>query len=117
MATLDKEEAQLLAVYRAINEFDNVDLVDVSDVGVILSGLRAVVNLDAKEEELNSVALKALIYGFVAGIAATRAHSVRPEFVDFAPEAEFIGGPTGGVATGQGEDPAFVTQSGVHDNS
>lgn len=117
---LSKEEAQLIAVYRAIAEFDNETILSKEEVGELYAALKHVIDLDEKTQELNNAEVKILLYGFVAGVAAARV----PAFLEQArnlysgpdPDEEetyFKGGPTGGVAEGQGQDPRYVTQSGV----
>lgn len=126
MATeLNKEEARLVGVLRAIKDFNREDLIDSSDVGLALEALQAVFDLDKRENELSSAQLKALLVGFVAGLAASRASGPDPDEYEYiqqpvytpGPEADyeqtpFTGGPSGGVAVGQGSDPRYVTQSG-----
>lgn len=124
---LSNDEAQVIAVYRAIQELDAPVLVSVEDVGDVLASLRQVVDLEKKEKDLDKDSLKALIFGFVAGMGATNIPAaIEAQERDEAyalyraasePDTEFSGGPTGGVAKGQGDDPRFVKQTGPQDSS
>lgn len=111
---LNTEEARLVAVHRAIKELDQTDLISADDASIACVLLGNFFN-DEKIEKLDSDSVKALILGFVAGLAATRVQD-EPDY-QWVPaeqgETQFIGGPTGGVAVGQGEDPRFITQTGA----
>lgn len=121
MAQIDVtlDESQLLAVYRAIVDFNNPQLVGIDEVGTVLDSVKAVIDLEKKHKELSASALKALIYGFIAGYGASKLPQLIYEYNtanDVAYEedygASYSGGPTGGVVDGQGEDPRLVKQTG-----
>lgn len=144
MTDLDKNEARLISIHRAIKELNANLLISEEDVGTAFVALHQVFpDLEEKETKLSADALKALVLGFVGGLAATRIPEAeellayesnveieepellgppedRPRYPANAPTAEeeitqtsFKGGPSGGTAEGQGKDPKYVTQSGV----
>jgi hypothetical protein len=122
--TLNKDEAHLVALYRAIAQVDH-KLVGVDDVGGLLQLLELVINLDEVEETLAPKEVKQLLRGFIAGIAAVREEQYNLAVERYNVEAPpwedeengssptyFEGGHTGGTAVGQGEDPQYVAQTG-----
>lgn len=128
---LTTEEARLVAVSRAIKEFDTDALISLDDVGDALGALEAVFKMDEKEKDLKADGMKVFLLGFVGGLAASRMqqivaeHTAReyyehPQYTPPPDEevegTQFVGGPSGGVAVGQGEDPSLVTQTGPRPN-
>lgn len=117
---LTVEEARLLAVYRAIKEFDQPNLVSTSDVGAAVQAFSSVVDVEKEEKDLSNKELQLLIRGFVAGLAAGAPSppDLFDGYMEFDPESrtEFKGGHTGGTAVGQGEDPRYVESSADYGN-
>lgn len=125
-------EGRLIGVARAIESFNNESLVELSDVGDVLRSLEVIFDIEEKEKDLNSKELKALLLGFVGGLAASRlpqllaeqeaAQLEALEYLDSQPpytvtddaddRPAYTGGPTGGVIEGQGTDPDLVSQTG-----
>lgn len=117
----DKQEARVIALHRAIKELDYPQLLDINDLGAAYEALVSLVDLDKEEEALSGDQLKAMIRGFVVGLAATRLAQLAerqgpmytlPPDEEMDP-IEYSGGPTGGIVKGQGDDPAYVKQTGV----
>lgn len=114
-------EARLVAVSRAIQTLARPGLVGRADVGYVLAALEEIVDLDQKQDELSSKELRQLIEGFVAGFAIANVQEAEPEYLPFdgyfqnpdPQEGVFEGGPSGGTAIQQGNDPNFITQTGV----
>lgn len=116
---LTDDEARLIGVARAIRKFDNQILVSDEEVGEVLGAIDSVTDLGAIEKNYTSEQLKVFLYGFVAGFGAVKLPQILAEvgqIRDYTEEeTHFTGGPSGGVAEGQGTDSRFVKQSGVHD--
>lgn len=67
---LSTEETRLLGIHRAIKKLDKPDLVDTADASELLVGLGQAFDLDKIEADLSTDELKALMLGFVGGVAA-----------------------------------------------
>lgn len=120
---LNTEEARLVAIYRAIKDLERPELVSAGDVGEIHELIGFVFDVEKKENDLSAQELRALLLGFVGGLGASRIYfGPAEELPDehYTPEIEdetyFQGGRTGGTAEGQGSDPRYVVQTGVHGN-
>ena len=69
---LTKNEARLITVARAIEHYNDPELVPVDDASLLASYFPAVLPLAALEKELSGESLAVLVDGFIAGIAANR---------------------------------------------
>ena len=69
---LSKAEARLVTISRAIDRFDDADLVPQDDASSLASYLPAILPLDELEKSLSGQELAALVDGFIAGVATNR---------------------------------------------
>ena len=69
---VSKEEAQLLTVFRAIERYQDPELVPAEDASTLAQYLPVVLPLDELEKTLDAKHIATLIDGFIAGVAANR---------------------------------------------
>lgn len=132
---VDTVEARIIAIHRAVIKLSKTsefvrELVSPAECGSLLEGLQEAVDLQSLESDSDFTAaeMRALIEGFISGIAASRAAALAAEGMyledpsteeeaveeeDFSGE-DVAGGPSNGIVAGQlTGDPRYVRQSGV----
>jgi PII-like signaling protein len=88
---LNTQEARLLTVYRAIEGYDDQELVPSEDASALAQYLPVVLPLEELEKKLSAEALSQLIDGYIAGVAANRLMSagIRPIDLEGRSEGEY----------------------------